>query len=212
MGATDGLTTFLQANRATGRGYASFDLNEAWVSADCPRCNGVQALKVGQALDTVWLRCATCELGFVKNGDTTAPTSLPLRTPRHLPPEDQAVWEEVRQCLGSGAHMAAVMLCRKLLLHLAVAKGLPPENNKGHSPGFEECVKHLQSTGTITQPMLEWVKPIKDIGNTANHKIRAVTLEEATDVANFTHQLLVLAYEMRRTPVPAAEGPAESTS
>jgi hypothetical protein len=199
MGVSDGVSTVKLLN-ASRNGAAVYELKDAWVAIDCPHCGGVQALKIGQGPNTVWLRCATCEKGYVKNGGEVAPAALPMRTPDKLPSEDRAVWHEVRTCLGSGAHMAAVMLCRKLLLHLAVENGLEPENTKGHAPGFAECVKHLQKAGVITQQMLEWVEPIKDVGNTANHKIATVTKEQAEQVASFTLQLLVLAYELRMTP------------
>lgn len=206
MGASDEIETLLLPNTATGRGVSGFPLNDAWIAVECPFCGGGQALQVGRySYVTTWLRCVTCLHGFVVNDNVISPPTKPLRTPDKLPPADAAVWEEVRVCLGAGAYMAAVMLCRKLLLHIAVDKGLAPENDKGRGPGFAECVTHLQEVGTITGPMLDWVEPIKDIGNEATHKIVTVTQAEATEVATFTLQLLVLAYEMRRTPVAEAE-------
>lgn len=43
--------------------------------------------------------------------------------------------------------------------------------------------------------MMKWVERIKDVGNDANHKLVPITAEQATDVASFTEQLLVLSYE-----------------
>ncbi|WGY03717.1 DUF4145 domain-containing protein [Nocardioides sp. QY071] len=155
--------------------------------------------------DISWMRCVTCLRGFVRNGSTISPATRPKRTPSNLPADDALVWEEVRTCLGAGAYMAAVMLCRKLLLHIAVENGLPEENVKGFGPGFKQCVQHLETAGVITKQMLDWVEPIKDIGNTATHKIKAITQAEAEQVATFTEQLLVLAYELRAaTPVSPA--------
>lgn len=209
VGVSTGVHT-LKVQKPGTNTVAMFDLNTAWASVTCPHCTGNQALRVARSEDDIaWFRCVTCLGGFVSNQGTISPSTRPLRTPDKLPPGDLAVWEEVRTCLGSGAYMAAVMLCRKLLLHLAVENGLESENAKGHAPGFAECVKHLQKAGVITQQMLEWVEPIKDVGNTANHKIATVSQDQAEQVATFTLQLLVLAYELRMTPAapPAPQDP-----
>jgi hypothetical protein len=181
-----------------------FDINSAWAESPCPHCGGGQALRVAfvdaSGLPVEWFRCVTCLRGAVSNYGVISPSTRPKRTPDNLPEADALVWEEVRTCLGSGAFMAAVMLCRKLLLHIAVENGLPESNDKGFGPGFKECVVHLESVGVITKQMLAWVEPIKDVGNTATHKIAAITEEEAYQVATFTEQLLVLAYELQVGP------------
>jgi hypothetical protein len=134
-------------------------------------------------------------LGAVRNGPFISPASKPLRTPAGLPPTDLAIWTEVRTCLGSGANAATVMLCRKLLFHIAVAHDLPEKNDKGRAPNFYEAVEHLQQQGLITPKMRPWVNRIKDVGNDANHELTPISAEMALDVATFTEQLLVLAYE-----------------
>jgi hypothetical protein len=44
--------------------------------------------------------------------------------------------------------------------------------------------------------MRPWVDKIKDVGNEANHEIPSTTSAEAMDVAQFTRQLIRLAYEL----------------
>ena len=61
-------------------------------------------------------------------GGVISPSSKPMRAPQGFPATDTAIWGEVRTCLGAGANVAAVMLCRKLLFHIAVEHGLPPKN------------------------------------------------------------------------------------
>lgn len=143
-----------------------------------------------------WLRCAVCLKGTVANMDAVSPSAQVLRDPRGLPPAEMQIWGEVRACLGVGASAAAVMLCRKLLLHVAVEHGLPAENAKGRSPNFFEAVQHLEQEGIITAKMRPWVDRIKDVGNDANHELTPITAEQAKDVSQFTLQLLVLAYEL----------------
>jgi hypothetical protein len=117
------------------------------------------------------------------------------------------VWNEIRACLGIGAYTSAVMMCRKMLFHLAVSNGLPAKDGSGRAPNFTQATKHLQAEGIITSRMRAWVDRIKDIGNEANHELEAVSERDATDVAQFTHQLLRLSFEMDAL-VAAAATPA----
>lgn len=158
---------------------------------------------------TLWLRCPVCYRASVRDRGVVHPATRPLRDPKGLPAIDRAIWTEARSCLGVGANVAAVMLCRKLLFHMAVDSGLAAKKNNGHAPGFAEAVRHLQTTGKITADMEPWVARIKDVGNDANHEVTPVTAEEATTVATFTLQLLVLVYEMKALMAEAAPIAAE---
>lgn len=199
--ATESLLTLNVSRNNAGRPQRmAFELRNAWTDSPCPSCGGTQALIVASAGLRRWLRCVTCLEGAVDNAGTISPYALPMRDVDNLPKNDALVWKEARTCLGAGAYMAAVMMCRKLLLHIAVENGLPPESDKGRSPGFKECVQHLESSGVITARMLKWVEPIKDVGNSANHEIKTVTKDEAEKVARFTEQLLVIAYELQADP------------
>lgn len=197
----NGVRTLDQRRQGVGN-EAFIEVGSAWVASACPHCGGGQALLIGTVDSVQWLRCVTCLSGAVNNAGTVSPSTRPLRRPENLPPQDLLIWEEARACLGSGAYMATVMLCRKLLLHIAVANGLAPEDARGYSPGFAECVAHLETAGVITKNMLEFVEPIKDVGNAANHKIVAVTQEQAEAVAKFTEHLLVIAYELKKATKP----------
>lgn len=88
------------------------------------------------------------------------------------------------------------MMCRKLLFHIAVAHGLPEKDGSGRAPNFAKALKHLEDEGVITKLMRPWVDKIKDVGNEANHEIPSTTSEQAMDVAQFTRQLIRLAYEL----------------
>lgn len=143
-----------------------------------------------------WMRCATCGLGLVQNVDVVSPPALPLRAPAGLKGVEAEAWAEARTCLSSGAYTAAVMMCRKLILHIAVANGLPPQNEHGKSPTFAAAVEHLEAEGVITSRMRTWVDRIRQVGNEANHELPGISKESAFDVATFTEQLLILTYEM----------------
>ena len=125
-----------------------------------------------------------------------APSKRPLRDVRGLDTDTERAWNEVRGCLSVGASVAATHMCRKILLHVAVEKGLAPKNDKDRAPGFAECLEYLQTKGYVTPPMFAWVDQIRDKGNEAAHELIGPDPAAALLVAEFTLQLLVLTYEM----------------
>lgn len=169
---------------------------EAWVVGSCPNCTGSQMGVVAHGVGKRWLRCVQCGTAQVDNDGALAPGAMPLRNPAGVTGVELAAWQEARECLAVGANTAAVMMCRKLLFHVAVAHGLSEKNDKGRSPTFVEAVDHLEGEGLITKRMRPWVDRIKDVGNEANHEIAPVSPAVALDVATFTEQLLRLTYEM----------------
>lgn len=184
------------ANRRGG----SFDVSssESYRMTTCGSCGPTQAGVVGYSAGNknYWLRCSNCGRGIVEVSGKTYPESRPLSEPLGLPPAEQDAWSEVRDCLSVGASTAAVMICRKILLHLAVGAGLPAKDEKDRAPSFVAAVTHLRSEGLITPKMVAWVDRIKDVGNEANHELQPIMPELALDVAQFTEQLLRLTYEM----------------
>lgn len=199
----------LLPGRTYAAAYGTTD-PRAWASEQCPHCGARHLLVVtrsvvwpqGQTSPSLdeegprWFLCPACRKASVWQDGRVQPGSRPLRTPGGLPADDAAVWEEIRSCLGIGAYTATVMLCRKLLLHVAVEKGLPKKDARNRAPGYMEAVKHLQQVGVITAGMRSWIDSIKDIGNEANHEVAPTSGEQARSVATCTEQLLILAYEM----------------
>lgn len=179
-------------------GTRSVSESDSYLAAQCDVCgNGQMAVVASdRARSTFWLRCVTCNLGYVRNNGTLSPAPIPLSIPQGLPNLEQGVWKEVRQCLGVNAATAAVMLCRKILLHIAIEHGLESKTTDDRSPSYYSAVVFLQQANLITPKMRPWVDRIKDVGNEANHELPQITLEVAMDVARFTEQLLKLTYEM----------------
>lgn len=196
--------------------YATTDEN-AWADSICPHCGASQLLRVATMTDgnyraapdlTQWLRCPVCLKGSVLEDGTIYPATMPLSEPDGMPALEASVWSDVRKTLSVGAHTAAVMLCRKILFHIAVEKGLASKDNRNRAPSFEQALKHLKAEGYVTPPMADWVARIKDVGNEANHELTPISKDEALDVATFTEQLLILTYEMparMRSQSPVAE-------
>jgi hypothetical protein len=96
---------------------------------------------------------------------------------------------EARNCTGVGAYTAAVLLCRKLLMNLAVHHGAV-ENLK-----FIEYVEYLNNNGYIPPNGKQWVDMIRVKGNEATHEIALMEENDAKQLINFTEMLLRFIYE-----------------
>jgi hypothetical protein len=102
----------------------------------------------------------------------------------------ESVYEEARRCTAIGAHTAAVMLCRKILMHVAVEKGAD-ENLK-----FVQYVNYLAAKGYVPPDGKGWVDAIRDKGDDANHEIQIMSPDDARLIVRFTEMLVRFVYEM----------------
>lgn len=100
-----------------------------------------------------------------------------------------SLYNEARDCFSKNAFTAAVLSCRKLLMHIAVAKG----DEEGKS--FIEYVEYLSSKGYVPPDAKSWVDHIRTKGNEANHEIVIMSEEAAKDLVSFCEMLLKLIYE-----------------
>jgi hypothetical protein len=57
-------------------------------------------------------------------------------------------------------------------------------------------VRHVTDRTPALGPNRQWIERIKDLGNDANHELNPIEPDVAIDVATFTEQPLVLAYEL----------------
>lgn len=89
------------------------------------------------------------------------------------------------------AFTACTMICRKILLHVAVEKGADADKP------FEFCVDYLQGQGYISPSMKPWVDRIRKLGNEGAHDLEAPSSESATSALVFTGELLRTVYEMQ---------------
>jgi len=107
-----------------------------------------------------------------------------------LPDEVRDAYAEARKCFQVQAFTAAVLLCRKLLMYVAVNKGDKPNKH------FVEYIDYLVSKNYVSEPMKPWVTRIKDNGNEATHELPPSDEKMATDTLQFTATLLHLIYEI----------------
>lgn len=78
---------------------------------------------------------------FLQGDAEYSPGPLPGHPVEHLPPEIESLFAEARTATSAGAYTAAVLTCRKILMHIAVEKGADTNKN------FLEYVTYLIDKG-----------------------------------------------------------------
>lgn len=108
----------------------------------------------------------------------------------------EGIYSEARKAISAGANTAAVLCCRKLLMHIAVERGA----QAGQS--FQSYVSFLSKNNHVPAACQDWVDQIRKLGNEANHEIILATREDAEQLLQFSEMLLKILYEY---PARAAE-------
>ena len=95
------------------------------------------------------------------------------------------------------------MMCRKILMHVAVDKA-------GSAPGksFVDYVNELEAEGYITKGLKDVVDQIRKRGNVANHELPASTEQDSLLTMTITEHLLEGLYELPGMVTPPAPAPA----
>lgn len=114
----------------------------------------------------------------------------------HVPDETNKLYEEARNCIGANSPTAAVLCCRKILMHIAVDKGA--DENKS----FKDYVDFLSQKNYISSEATNWVDHIRKMGNDANHEITLMDTDVAKDLLTFVEHLLKSIYEFPKKLKP----------
>jgi hypothetical protein len=109
---------------------------------------------------------------------------------QHLPADVQRVYAEARACISVGACTAAVLLCRKLLMNVAVAKGATPGEH------FVVYVNFIEAQHLVPPGSKAWLDDIRSKGNEATHEIPSVSRPDAEEILSFVEMLLKFVFEM----------------
>ena len=107
----------------------------------------------------------------------------------HIPSEVNKVYQEALDAYSAGAFTGTTLLCRKLLMSIAVNLGAK-ENQT-----FAEYVKFLDEESYITKTSRIWVDLIRKIGNKATHNLDVSTKEEAENDLKFCEMILKNNYD-----------------
>jgi len=139
-----------------------------------------------------WVICPICSHGSVLDYDgITYPPPKFGDSLQGLPTEVAQAYEEARNCMSVKAFSSCTLICRKILMHVAVDKG----DTAGKK--FAEYIDYLRSGGYTTSVMNDWVEKIREGGNESTHEIPSASEEKAKNVLLFTIQLLRNVYEMK---------------
>lgn len=159
-------------------GYCGFDVSSH---------EGLQT--AGQAAFTRICGQCNCPTFFSGMG-LQVPGPRPGYPLNKLPTDIAGLYEEARSSRAANAFTGAVMLCRKLLMHIAVEKGAATGKN------FKEYVQWLIDERYAPRGAEQWVDFIRDRANEANHEIMLMTEADADGILNLTEQLLRNVYEL----------------
>jgi len=127
--------------------------------------------------------------------------SAPIGRPVDSVPDPlNTLYEEARRCTTTSCSTAAVLLCRKMLMNIAVANGAK-EGLK-----FIEYVEFLSTRGYVPPNGKHWVDHIRKRGNEATHEIALMAESDARDLLTFIEMLLRFIYEFpSMVPPPPAK-------
>jgi uncharacterized protein DUF4145 len=171
--------------------------SSGWYHFRCGHCgsdvSGAVVAYAGNAGGgaTQWLLCPVCHEGSVHiGGDRVYPGVAYGPDIEGLPADVKEAYGEARRCLSINADTASEVMCRKILMHVAVDKGA----KEGKT--FAHYIDYLKDKGYVTPPMLGWVDLIREHGNESNHRLSPPERRRAEGTLQFTAQLLRSVYEM----------------
>ena len=172
--------------------------DEGWDTYVCGHCNtrvtgavvATYSWNKPPVITNKWVLCPNCSLGSVIVNGGVFPGSPFGPRLQWLPDDVETAYEETRRCMEVSAYTAAELLCRKILMHVAVDKGA----KEGES--FASYLSHLENNGYVTPPMKKWIDLIRKNGNRATHKLEPTEKGRAHSTVMFTAELLRLTYEM----------------
>ncbi|MBI5356669.1 DUF4145 domain-containing protein [Candidatus Collierbacteria bacterium] len=113
------------------------------------------------------------------------------KTILNLPIGIERIYYEIRESMKNDCYTAAILLGRKLIMHIAVDVAQAKEGES-----FKDYIKHLASSNYIPPNAGRLLEYLKNIGNEKNHEIKIGEQEEATGILKFIEALLYFIYEI----------------
>lgn len=164
---------------------------------NCGVSTDARVVNSGVGLVT-FLVCTSCQDGSVKIKDGTVyPAAAAGGSVKGLPEDVDRAWREARKTHAVAAYTASEMMCRKILMHLAVDVAGSKEGEK-----FAQYITDLDNAGYITEGMKSVVDQVRDRGNIANHELPHSTEPDSLKTLAITEYLLRGIYEMAALATP----------
>lgn len=133
--------------------------------------------------------CPNCNEPTYFDIDKQIPGAKHGEDVKNLPDDINSLYNEARNCISVSSYTASVMICRKLLMNIAVNKGA----DKGKT--YKEYVNYLDVNHYTPPESKDWVDKIRELGNEANHEIKLMSNEVSVELLNFVEMLLKFIYE-----------------
>jgi hypothetical protein len=137
---------------------------------------------------------------FVAPDGSQYPKSALGNTVQNVPDDLYALYDEARRSSSQGCFTGSVLLCRKMLMNIAVKQGAR-EGLK-----FIEYVNFIADKGFVPPNGKHWVDHIRKKGNEATHEIAVMGEQDARDLISFIEMLLRFIFEFP-SMVPIAAKP-----
>lgn len=136
--------------------------------------------------------CPSCNHPTIisKHPAMQIPGVSPVPPLHHLPDNIKEIYNEARTCISQECYTSTAMICRKIIMHVAVDKGADPDKN------FAYYVNYIKSNHYVPPNSDSWIDPIREKGNEANHEIEPISASTAKGILTFTHYMLLFIYEM----------------
>jgi hypothetical protein len=143
-------------------------------------------------LDSIkWILCPSCiDASVLTKEGLLYPSAASGPVIEGLPGTVKDAYHEARMCLTVNGFTACELLCRKILMYVAVEKGAPTGDT------FNNYLTHLTGLGYIAPPMKGWVELIRKHGNQSTHELPSPDRTRAESTLMLTAELLRLIYEM----------------
>lgn len=162
------------------------------VAADIVARPGANGVAGSSSSRLRWLQCPSCGDGSVKTlAGAVWPVAPAGGSVANLPEDVAQAWREVRTSHAVAAYTASEMMCRKILMHLAV--DVAGAKSGGTFVGY---VESLDKAGYVQPGLRPSIEKVKDRGNTANHDLPASTEADSLTTLKITEHLLRGIYEI----------------
>lgn len=161
----------------------------------CPRCKSgsVLNLKLEYRQNRRREEIEMLQRSAMNNADmyTLSPGPLPMPRPKNLPDDIEAAWDEVLNAGRASAWTAAELMCRKILMHIAV-----DQFDMEEGLNFTAYVKKFDDERFFPRMMMPVIDGIRERGNRATHDLASTPKEQAMKTLDVTHYVLRTIYEM----------------
>lgn len=171
--------------------------NQSWRCGHCgDTVSSTKGLSIGQysdgsgkTLGGIWI-CSNCNgPTFFSPKHGVYPGVSFGSEVQHLPDEIADLYTQARRCTSQNCYTAAVLLCRKILMCVAVKLGYEEEE------GFEGTLQFLADKNYVPPNAMPWIEHLRAQGCEADHVVVKRTVEDAKQMVVFTEMLLKLTYE-----------------